>query len=107
LATARFEFRRAGIGNATTHADVRIVDRFFELEAGLSPTPQDAWMHYDVPLDDPGPWTYRGQDGITRPATAVDLRTAIDDGVALRIRGSAYDGSTEAWIDDVSMELAH
>jgi hypothetical protein len=107
FATARFDLRRIGTGNATARADVSIFGQFFELNADLSPPPQDAWTHYDVALADPAAWTYRGQDGSTRPATAADLRTVIDENAPLRIRGSAYDGQTDASIDNVSVELAH
>src|SRR5204862_6799912 len=74
---------------------------FFTLETTLTPPPQDAWTHYDVPLDDPSIWTTRAPDGGTHPATASELRTAIDSR-PLWIRGG-----DEASIDNLSVELHH
>lgn len=107
-ATLRFDLRRSGSGNPLGGSDVQLSSSNVRLETALSPPPQDAWTHYDVPLDDPSRWTYVGLDGSTRPATADDLATFLFvSNSEVRIRGSGFDGATDASLDNVVVELVH
>ncbi len=105
LVMARFDLRRSGTGAAVEGPDVRFVAAHFSVEYTLPVQPGD-WTHFDVPLDDPTGWTYRAV-GLSRPATAADLRAAIDLGFSFEIRGQKFEADNDASLDNVSLELFH
>ncbi len=108
LARARFDLRRSGTGAAVEGPDVRFAAAHFAVEYTLPVPPGDSWTHYDVTLDDPAGWTYRADaDGLSRPATAADLRAAIDLGFSFEIRGQKFEADNDASLDNVSLELFH
>ena len=107
LAWARLDLRRSGTGAAVEGPDLRFAAAHFSVEYTLPVPAGDAWTHYDVALDDPAGWTYRAEDGVSRAATAADLRAAIDFGFAFEIRGPKFEADNDASLDNVSLELFH
>ncbi len=106
IGVVRFDLRRSGTGSPVPAADVRLVSVNASLETTLLPPPADAWTHYDLDLTSPSAWTFRDSSG-TRPATADDLRNAIDSAYGLAIRGQAFTASSDASLDNLSVELFH
>lgn len=112
LALYRFDLKVAGAGAPTSEPHV-IVDatsldpvKLVRLERSLDPLPGPTWTHYELRLDDPAGWTVRDADGTHAP-TADELRAYVRGIVhGVSILGSWTDGTNEAWLDNLGLELA-
>lgn len=107
LGTMLFDFRRSGTGTPVDGPDLTASGNGYTLEYTLSPAPQDAWTSYSVPLDAPDGWTLRAADGSSRAATEAEVHAVFRDAFRLKLRGSAFDGDTDASFSSTDLLLVH
>lgn len=111
LGMLRFDLRRTGTGAPVQGPDVRLLGGMNLLGLTLSPPPSDTWTHYDIRLDDPAGWAlyHDVQDhwAYPVPATADELRAAVLSTVEIDLTGQQWDGTSEASLDNLVLELVH